>query len=333
MAARSGVSTATVARVLRNTGQVGPELTARVERAVAELGYVPNAVARSLTRGRTGLVGLVIPDIANPFFAELARGLEDSIVGAGYHVLVSSSGADPDREATLITSFAGRTVDAVVMMPMDRRPDRIQQLLSRDIPVVLAGGKLRGLTLPAVVSDGKGAAAHAVAHLFEHGHRDVAMITGPEGFRTVADGIAGFRAAYRATGRPAPAELVLQGHVGVQGGRDAMRLLLGRRRRPTACITLNDLLTVGALEVLREAGVSVPDEMSLISFDDMVLFPFTDPPITAIAQPAYRMGQAAGDMVLAAVDGVGRLPARPVVLRTQFRERGSCGAPPAGRRS
>ncbi|HEX6500860.1 MAG TPA: LacI family DNA-binding transcriptional regulator [Micromonosporaceae bacterium] len=326
VARHSQVSTATVARVLRGSGQVSEELTRRVLAAVEELGYVPNAVARSLTRGRTHLVGLVVPDISNPYFAEVARGLEDEAVKHGYHVLIGSSDLNTNRESELVSAFEARTVDAVVITPTTADPEQIGRLLRRRIPVVFVDRHLPQVPAPAVLTDNADAVRRAVDHLIELGHRDIAMISGPEHFETAADRVEGFRAAYRAHHRRIRRGHLQQGHLGVSGGQAAMRELLATRPRPTACVSFNNLLTIGALTALREAKVAVPHEMSLISFDDLRLFALVDPPITAIAQPAYDMGAKAAELVFRMLDGE-EIDAETTILPTDFRLRASCAPP------
>ncbi len=323
VAKHSGVSTATVVRVLDASGLVGPELTERVLASVEELGYVRNSLARSLSRGKSLLIGLIIPDVANPFFSEVARGLEATVAQQGYHVLVASSNLSEGREAELLGAFAGRTVDAVVMMPMDQRKGGIERLLRQNIPVVFVGGTIRGLDVPSVVANGKAAAREAVGYLAERGHRKIGLVAGPTGFRTVSQGIAGFKQAHEDHSLPSYRTYLKQGYVGMDGGLRALDELLDGPDPPTACIALNHLLTVGALNSLRGHGVAVPDDMSIITFDDMPTYPLINPPLTAIAQPAFQMGTTAANLVLRSLAGEVKIPRR-TVLKSTFIERESC---------
>ena len=338
VARRAGVSTATVARVLRGGTTVSPELTERVRAAVAELNYVPNAVARSLSRGRTGLLGLLVADIANPFYGEVARGLEDVAAGHGYQVLVGSSDLRPERERRVLASLESRTVDGVALTSTATDPRQLWRLRDAGMPLVFIDRRPTGVPGPAVVTDNAAAAQRAVRHLTELGHTDLAMISGPTTMQTAAQRVEGFRKACLQEGLDVRAECVLEGYLGTEGGRDATRAVLAARPRPTALLSFNNLLAVGALGALRAARVRVPDEMSLLTFDDMLLFPYVEPPITAIAQPAYEMGAAAGRLLLQEMgvipggegDPAGDDVATELVLPTELRVRASC-APPAGR--
>ncbi len=329
VARRAGVSTATVARVLRDSPQVSRELSDRVREAVAELGYVPNVVARSLSQGRTRLLGLLVPDISNPFFAEVARGMEDGAVTRGYHVLIGSSDLNADRERQFISSFKARLLDAIAITPSASDAAHLKQLAVGGMPLVFVDRRLPGVRAPAVRTDNANAAEQAVRHLVRLGHRDIAMISGPPSFETAAERVAGFRAACRQTGIRIRRSCLRQGYLGIEGGHKAMREILALRPRPTAVFSFNNLLTVGALGALREDKVRVPTELSLLTFDDMSLFPYVDPPITAIAQPGYQMGQQTAYLLLKTLENPAATH-HDVVLPTDLRIRMSC-APPASR--
>jgi DNA-binding LacI/PurR family transcriptional regulator len=328
VAKHAGVSTATVARVLSGRTPVSDDLAARVKQAVAELRYVPNGVARSLSRGRTHLLGLLVSDIANPFAAQVARGLEDEAAKHGYHVLVGSSDFDPDRESQLLSSFAARTVDAVALVSASGATEAMQRLLDTQIPLVFVDRRPdNDLRAPMIRTDNLTAAHDAVGYLIGLGHRDLAMISGPPTLPTASQRLEGFRIACEEAGLRVREECVRQGFLGVEGGYRAAREVLALTPRPTALFSFNNMLAVGALRALREAEVSVPRDLSLITFDDMDLFPFVDPPITAIAQPAYQIGTEAARALISLLSGNQFVP-REVVLPTEFRLRSSCAPPP-----
>jgi DNA-binding LacI/PurR family transcriptional regulator len=328
VAKHAGVSTATVARVLSGRTPVSDDLAARVRQAVAELRYVPNGVARSLSRGRTHLLGLLVSDIANPFVAQVARGLEDEAAKHGYHVLVGSSDFDPGRESQLLGSFAARTVDAVALVSASGATEAMQRLLDTQIPLVFVDRRPdNDIRAPMIRTDNLTAAHDAVGYLIGLGHRDLAMISGPPTLPTASQRLKGFRVACEEAGLRVREECVRQGFLGVEGGYRAAREVLALTPRPTALFSFNNMLAVGALRALREAGVSVPRDLSLITFDDMDLFPFVDPPITAIAQPAYQIGTEAARALISLLSGNQFVP-REVVLPTEFRLRSSCAPPP-----
>lgn len=326
VAQRAGVSTATVARVLRGTVRVSDELSERVHAAVADLQYVPNAVARSLTVGRTSLLGLLVADIANPFYAEVARGLEDAAVDAGYQILVGSSDLKDDRERRLLGAFAARTVDAVALTPSTTDSAELERLAATGMPLVFIDRRPDGITAPAVLTDNETAAERATRYLIGLGHTDIAMITGPPTMATAVQRLAGFHRACAESGIEVRPDRIHEGHLGADGGHRAMRDVLALRPRPTAVLTFNNLLAVGALGALRELDVRLPDDLSLLTFDDMTLFPYVDPPITAIAQPAYEMGRRAAQLLLTALTAP-ETHQPDVVLPSEFRVRASCAPP------
>ncbi|HWC84633.1 MAG TPA: LacI family DNA-binding transcriptional regulator [Pseudonocardiaceae bacterium] len=323
----AGVSTATVARVLRGTTPVSDQLRERVTSAVAELRYIPNAVARSLSRGRTHLLGLLVADIANPFFGEVARGLEDAAVAAEYQVLVGSSDLDAGRERRLLAAFEARTVDAVALTSTAADSAEINRLAATGMPMVFIDRRPADVPAPAVLIDNEAATHRAARYLIELGHTDLAMISGPRSMATAAQRLAGFRRACAESGITVRPECVREGHLGAAGGEAAMREVLALDPRPTAVLSFNNLLAVGALAAVRAAGVRIPAGISLLTFDDMPLFPFVDPPITAIAQPAYDMGREAAAILLDALSTPDGVRPADVVLPSDFRIRESCAPP------
>ncbi|MFC5827675.1 LacI family DNA-binding transcriptional regulator [Nonomuraea insulae] len=324
----AGVSTATVARVLRGTTPVSDALRERVEDAVAKLGYVPNAVARSLSRGRTQLLGLLVADISNPFFGEVARGLEDAAVAGGYQVLVGSSDLNPERERAVLAAFESRTVDGVALTSSTADSSTLRKLTASGMPMVFIDRRPADVAGPAVLCDNEAAARRAVQYLIGLGHTDLAMISGPRTMATAAQRLAGFRAACAEAGLSIRPECVREGYLGIEGGSKAMRRVLELDTPPTAVFSFNNLLGVGALSATREMGVEVPGEVSLLTFDDMTLFPFVDPPVTAIAQPAYQMGTEAARLLLDALANPAAEQPKDIVLPSDFRIRSSCAAPP-----
>jgi LacI family transcriptional regulator len=330
VARAAGVSTATVARVLNGSAApVSEALTERVRQAVADLDYVPNGVAASLSRGRTQLLGLLVSDISNPFTAQVARGLEDEAARHGYLVLVGSSDWDPAREADLLGSFAKRTVDGVALLSSSGENEGVHRLIRTGVPVVFVDRRPDDAAgIPMIRTDSLTAAHEAVQYLIGLGHRDLAMISGPPTMPTAALRVAGFRTACAEVGLTVREECVRQGFLGIEGGYTAMNEVLALEPRPTAVFSFNNMLAIGALRALREQDVHLPDDLSLVTFDDTDLFPFVDPPITAIAQPAYQIGAEAGHMLFQLLDGDRSHPLQDVVLPTEFRIRNSCASPP-----
>jgi len=304
----AGVSTATVTRALRGDASVKPATMARVKAAAARLDYVPSAAARALSQGRSNLLGLFVPDIVNPFYAEVAQGLEDRAAEARYHCVIASSHLDPERERHLVTSIQDGTLAGLAATTVGTGETFIAALSGKRGPLVLVDRRPRGIKAPLVHTNNRKVTRDAVGRLFSMGHTRIAMISGPRDFDTASQRLSGFRLAHRDASRPVDDDLVRHGHLGETGGITAMNELLAMTSRPTAVFCFNNLVTVGALKAIREARLKIPTDISVLAFDDMSLFSLVDPPITAIAQPAYEMGRTAADLLLRQIGGETALP-------------------------
>ncbi len=264
-------------------------------------------------------------DIANPFTAQVARGLEDEAIKHGYQVLIASSDFDADREAKVLDSFARRTVDAVALLSSSGLSEGVSRLVRNQIPTVFVDRRppVAASTIPLVRTDSLSAAREAVQYLIDLGHTDLGMISGPSEMPTAAQRLAGFREACRGAELVVRPECVRTGFLGTEGGYQAICELLDLEVRPTAVFSFNNVLAIGALRAVRERNVRIPHDLSLVTFDDTDLFPFVDPPITAIAQPAYEIGAQAATLLFERLNGRQGAPA-DVVLPTEFRIRESC---------
>ena len=325
VAQRAGVSFATAARALGGYGYVSDRSRERVERAAAELDYRRNDVARALASGSTRTVGLVVGDIENPYFAAASRGVAAVLEPAGYTLLLANSDEDPERERQAIDVFSTR-VDALVLSPA-RSFDKHR---TRDVgkPLVLLDRTVRGLDVDSVGVDNAEAAATAVAHLAGMGHRRIGVVASPSDISSTADRLRGFRAALRRAGiDPDPAlEAATRDHAG--DPEDAALALLDRpaSERPTAVFTTENVVTGGTLRAVRRLGLRVPDDLSIVAFDDTDWLPLMDPPITVVRQPVVDLGRRAATLLLERLDGASG-PGRRAVLPTELVERGSCTSP------
>jgi LacI family transcriptional regulator len=286
----AGVSISTVSHVLNRTRYVSPALRTRVEAAVADLGYRHNGLARGLRTRRTETVGLIIPDVSNPYYPQLARGVQDAADAAGFAVFVCNSDRRPDNEARLLAALA-----------------RYQQ------PVVLVGSRIDATHVPGadVVQMAPEGGRTAVAHLLQRGHRRIGLIAGPPrgggapgegtGDRPAKSG--GYFAALADAGIAPDAALLVSGDYTRAGGRAAMERLLALPpgRRPTAVFAGNDLMAIGALLALRAAGLGVPGDVAVVGYDDIPEAAVTCPALTTVAVPKYEMGRVAADLLLARI--------------------------------
>jgi len=299
VAARAGVSSTTVSHVINRTRPVSADLRARVEQAMAELGFQPNALARSLRRKRTHTLGMIVPDSANPFFAEVGRGIEDTSFAAGYSVILGNSDGDPARELLYMDLLIQKQVDGVLLAPTGSRTELAVTLQMRKIPTVVIDRDIPGASADRVHIDNAAGGYLATRHLIELGHRRIGYIGGPADRGPVPDRSAGYRQALREAGLPLDEALVVDGNFQDSGGYSGGRTLLALRQRPSAIFAGNDLMAIGVLAAAHEEGVPVPQELSVIGFDDIHLARYINPALTTVAQPKYELGVIAAQLLLA----------------------------------
>lgn len=299
VAERAGVSLGTVSNVLNRPDAVSPSTAGRVRTAMAELGYVRNDAARQLRAGRSHMVGLIVLDAANPFYAELSRGAEDEAARHGLSVLVGNSGERPERETAYLDLFERQRVWGVLVSPVGGDVAPLVRLRERGIPVVLVDRSAPGHGLSSVAIDDVRGGHLAASHLLEQGRRRIAYIAGPTTLHQVADRLEGAR---RAVGEAegATLEVVERPALTVLEGRAAGREIVGRAAsaRPDAVFAANDLLAMGALQAMvMEGSVSVPDDIALIGYDDIGFASSAVVPISSIRQPARLMGETAARLL------------------------------------
>jgi LacI family transcriptional regulator len=303
VAARAGVSTATVSRVLAGLGGARPATRQRVLKSVRELGYRPSGVARSLKLRTTRTLGLIITDIGNPFFPELVSAVEDAARERDFGVLLCNSGEDAEREGAYLELLAERRVDGVVIASSGVGTRHRAWLANAPLPVVLVNCASPTVPLPTILSDNRAGAALAIAHLVGLGHRRIAHITAPSHNEAAAERLEGARDGLRAAGLDPAALVVAEGDGHVAGGAAAAARVLERDRGITAIFAYNDLTAIGAIRAIRASGQRVPDDVSVVGFDDVDLAAFADPPLTTVAQATASMGRWAVAQLLARLDG------------------------------
>ncbi|MEJ3750760.1 LacI family DNA-binding transcriptional regulator [Actinomycetes bacterium KLBMP 9797] len=321
VARRAEVSPATVSRVVNGHANVDPTLADRVRRAMRELEYRPNAVARNLRRSRTTLWAVIISDIGNPFFTALVRGVEDVAQGAGYSVLLCNSDDDPAKERQYVDAVLAEQIAGVIMSPAGPGP-HVNRLVEARVPVVQIDRQLADVAADAVLVDNAHGAEQATAHLIESGYRRIGCITGPPPVFTAGERLLGYRRALAAHGLPFDEELVRHADFRESGGYRAMAGLLGLRCRPDAVFAANNMTTIGAMECLVDSGVSVPDEMGVVGFDDVPWAHLVRPSLTTVAQPTYELGRTAAELLAQRIGAPDREPST-VTLNTKLQIRDS----------
>jgi LacI family transcriptional regulator len=314
------VSTATVSHVLNDTAYVSPRLRDRVLRAVRQLGYQPNALARSLRTKQTKTIGIVIPDITNPFFPAVVRGAEDVLSSRGYTLIIGNSDNDVEKEAQYYRTFAARRVDGIlfIISASTHAPDFLRGHDAKNTPIVYVDRSYRGATGDVVLADNERGAYEAVSHLIKTGRKHIGIITGPQVLRNAMLRLEGYRQALLEYEVELSQDLVREGQFDEESGYLQAGLLLNSKSRPDAVFVSNALMTMGCLRALTERRVRVPEEIALVSFDDLEWFAYTSPSITAVAQPAYELGARGAEVLLKRITGELTGPYRRLALRTSL---------------
>ena len=299
VAARAGVSVATVSRTLNGNVTVAPGLAARVRAAAAELGYQPNGLARSLRKRKTAVLALIISDVENPFFTAIARGVEDVAMAAGYSVVLCNSDENLDKERRYLDVAVEERVAGVVLSPTAAGTN-VDALLGRGTPVVAVDRPLPGVDQ--VLVNTRLAAAEATAHLIRGGYRHIGCVTGPAGVPTADDRLAGYRDALGGAGRDEDAHLVRRADYRAEGaGLAAAEMLRGGP--VDALLVANSTQAIGVLDALRTAGARLGTDVGVVAFDDSPWATLIDPPLTVVAQPAYELGAVAARLLLDRIGG------------------------------
>ena len=322
VAAAARVSAGTVSRVLNGKQDVAAELRHRVLAAVSELGYRPNGAARSLRTRAAMVLGVIISDITNSFFTAVVRGAEDKAQNAGYSVVLANADEDLHKEAQYLEVAAAEQMAGVLLSPASSRQTSIEVLVERGIPVVTIDRKLFAAPVDSVTVNNHQAAREATQHLISQGCARVGIIAGPAEITTGASRLAGYRAALRAAGRDSDHALTAYGDFRTEGGYAAARKLLRLPRPPDGLLISNDLVTIGGLQAIAEAGLSIPGDIAVVGFDSASWATAFRPPLTVVTQPTYEIGQVAADLLLRRVSGE-KFPPRHVVLRAKLVERES----------
>src|SRR5438093_5625891 len=330
VARRAGVSTSTVSHVVNRTRFVSNELRERVLAAMHELDFTPNAAGRMLTLTRSHTIGLIVSDIRNPFFASVARGVEDVAQEQGYTLVLCNSDENAQRETACLNALETRAVDGVLLASAGVADEHLARLVRAGFPIVLVDRDLPELSAPTVLLDNEGAAYSAVWHLITRGHQRIAMLSGRAAISTTTERVAGYQRALREAGIELDARLVVSGESTSEGGAMAANAVLDVNEPPSAIFSGNNLMSIGALQAIVNRGLAVPDDVALVGFDDFP-FPWSDafrPHLTTIAQPTYELGRRAAEILVQRLKGSRSIPVERVVLDGKLVVRESSGAVP-----
>ena len=303
VARKARVSTATVSRTINGSSSVQPKTAERVRKAIAEMGFHPDINARALGSGRSSLYGLIISDITNPFFPELVKAFEDVAVKHQKEVLIANTGYDPKRLDICVNRMLQRKVDGVAIMTSEMDDALLQVFQKRKIPVVLLDAHAEGAGVNSVRIDHAAGMLEAVQHLAGLGHSDIGFISGPLSLSTARQRHEGFQDACKRFRIRLAAKRIAQGDHGVKGGYEAMQRLLRGNTDLTAVVCSNDLTAIGAMEMIFEHGLRIPEDISVVGCDDILLSAYTRPGLTTVDVPREDLAGAAFHSLLSYTQG------------------------------
>ncbi|ACO33641.1 MAG TPA: LacI family transcriptional regulator [Acidobacterium sp.] len=324
----ANVSIATVSRTINHVPTVNPKIAKRVWEVIEELNYFPNTQARALVSGRSKIFGLIISEITNPFFPELIQGFEDVAIESGYEILVSSTNYDPKRMAQCIRRMLERKVEGVAVMTFGIEEPLLDQLAQRNIPLVFidVGPPSPGVSLLKV--DYQHGIRQGVQHLAALGHRKISFITGPLRLHSAQSRLAAFTKSLKECGITPHPEWIVEGDHTLEGGVAAAEKLLAFDESPTAIMCSNDMTAIGVLHHMYRANLRVPDDMSVMGFDNIHIAEVTTPPLTTIQMSRFELARAAVTALRAQVESASSLaPQREYKIATELVVRESTGFP------
>ncbi|HEX2527971.1 MAG TPA: LacI family DNA-binding transcriptional regulator [Geminicoccus sp.] len=326
----AGVSTATVSAVVNDTAYVSPALRKKVLSAIAELRYAPSLVARSLKRGRSQLIALVVADLANPFFAKIVCTAEAAVAAWGYSLVVFNSDEKPDNERRILARIRMLSCDGILLVPVGGSVESSRELAGMTIPTVLFGRSMEGVDFDTVTIDNRSAARRVTDYLLDLGHRSIGTITGPLHLTTGRGRLDGMMEAMDARGlAPAP-EFVRSGEFREDVAYSIAREILVRPDRPTALYIANGVMALGVMRALADLGLKCPDDISVASTDTIPGISGLRPRLTRTEHPASDMTNEAVRLLVDRIDRAVDLPARNIVFQPELVVGDSCG-PVSGR--
>lgn len=326
VARKAGVSPATASRVAGNYGYVSKAIRQKVLAAIRELGYRPNAVARSMVTKSTHTLGLVVTDITNPFFAHLMRSVENATWEAGYTLFLANTDENIQREEAIIQTILERQVDGLILVPAtSQSTPYLEHFIQQGIPLVLLDRSVKGLAADAVMVDNENGAFQAVTHLIRLGHRRIGMVIDNLDISTNAERLTGYRRALSEADLPVEEQLIQSCQFTEQSAFNLATEMFNHPQRPTALFAANNFMTLGILHAAREANLRIPEDIALVGFDDVEWTVFSPLQITAVAQPVQELGNVTAKRLLMRLQGDQTFPME-IRLKTNFIVRKSCGS-------
>ncbi len=298
VAEKARVSTTTVSHVINNTRVVSEDARERVLAVIQELRYIPSAVARSLKNDRTHTLGMMIPNNSNPYFAEIIQSLEDTCFEFGYNIILCNSYDDPKKQAAYIRVLMEKRIDGLILVSSGSDEELTRLLADEGIPKVLVDRELDGVAADFIEADHEDGGYQATQYLISLGHTRIACVAGPENILASAARIRGYQRALQQAGISYDPALLVHADFTSQGGFNAFQHLLALADRPSAIFASNDLMAIGGICAANQAGIRIPDDLSVIGYDDIALASFSTPPLTTIAQPKQAIGRLTAEVLV-----------------------------------
>ena len=319
IAKAANVSIATVSRVINNKNQgVGQETREKILKIIEDLNYYPNRIARGMVTKQSNMLGLILPDISNPFFPDLVRGVEDTASNFGYNIVLCNADNNKDKEEAYIRVLKENNAAGIFYISVIRKNDNnIKHLLEGRIPFVLMDRRVNVENVPKVYTDNVTGMSEMVEYLIQHGHRKIAYISGPKYNSSSEQRLKGYTMALSHAGISLEPALIREGDYMIDSGYQLMTELLDQGRDFTAIACANDMMAVGALEVLKARGIKVPEEISITGYDDIFMSTVTSPKLTTVAQPKYEMGCIAAELLIKLVRGQ-HITEKEVILHSKL---------------
>ncbi len=332
VAKRANVSITTVSHIINKTRYVSDELTERVNKAMEELDYHPNSLARGLRSGKTKTIGLVIPDISNQFFAEISRKIEDRGFENGYSVILCNTNDSPQKEKTYIDVLLAKKVEGIIFISTIVESNNIDKVMEFNIPTVVVDRIIKDIKSDTVLVNNSKGGYTATKYLLDLGHRRIGCIEGPSPITPSAQRVEGYRQALQEEGIKIDPDLIVTGDFRYESGNKAMRELLALPNPPTAVFACNDMMALGAIQAINDSGMNIPNDISVIGFDNIPFSETIYPTLTTMAQPIYEIANLIVDLLISRIKlhqqrirTSEQTPEyRHVVFETKLIERDSC---------
>lgn len=328
IAKRADVSIGTVSHVINGSAKVREKLRQRVLEAIRSLNYHPSQLGRGLRRNQTSMLGMIIPDVTNPFFPAVVRGVEDVAYRRSYRIVLCNTDNDPTKEVSYLSELQSYRTAGLLLIPAAEShiATPLKRLAAAGPPVVCIDRQLPGWQGDVVLVANEEGAYNATRHLLRMGHRHLGVITGPLHLTNAADRLKGFRAAVKEAKISVEPEYIQEGRFDRHSGYEAAMRVLRMLPRPTAIFACNDMMALGTMQAVRESNLRCPEDVSIIGFDNLEFTEFTAPALTSVHQPGYQLGATAARLLLERIDGLAGEP-RKVVLQTELKIRTSVASP------